>query len=94
MFSGTRGYEQKLKICDLVKIVIPAFTRDIVKIQKNIKSLMSGEDVCANKDIQFGRFVHKGKKYTDEEMLALAEVTTEYPFTILFKNYELNVITT
>ena len=74
--------------------MIPTFTRDIVKIQKNIKSLVNGEDVWANKDIQFGRFVHKGKKYTEEEMIALAEVTTEYPFTILFKDYELNVVAT
>ena len=92
--TSLRGYEQKIKVSDLVKLVIPELTRDIVRIQKNIKSNLQGEGVLASKDAKFGRFVHKSKQYTEAQILKLAQESTDYPFTILFNNYELNIVAT
>jgi hypothetical protein len=89
---GVRGYEQKINILDIVKIVIPPLTKDIVKIQKNIKSFVDGDGLMTHKDVQVGKFVHKGKKYTEAELIELAQNTREYPFTILFKDFDLNLV--
>lgn len=92
--TGIRGYEQKVKVADIVKLVVPALTRDIVRIQKNLKSTVRGDGLMADKGVQLGRFVQKSKKYTEKQLVEIAKKTTEYPFTILFKETELNIVAT
>lgn len=87
-----RGYEQKIKLLDIVKLVIPPMTRDIVRIQKNLKSIVDGDALLTHKDAQVGRFVHKSKKFTEAELIEKAQSTSKYPFTVLFKDFELNLV--
>lgn len=90
--GSLRGYEHKIKVTDMFKLVIPNITRDIVRIQKNLKSSVSGDGLFASKEA--GKFVHKSKKYTESQLLAIAKETTEYPFTIHFNDFDLNVVAT
>jgi putative NADH-flavin reductase len=36
--------------------------------------------------------VHKSKKYNDQILFKHAAETSEYPFTVLFKDFELNIV--
>lgn len=92
--SSLRMYEQKISIVDLVKLVIPELTRDIVRIQKDIKSTVGGDDLITHKDSKFGKFVHKSKIYSETQLIKMAQDATEYPFTIVFKDFELNIVAT
>ena len=75
-----------------MKIVTPPLTRDIVRIQKDYISPLQGDKILAHKDIKLGKFVHKSKKYTEKELFDLALNSTEYPFTVHFKEFDLNIV--
>ena len=92
--TNNRSYEKRIKIKDIVKIVIPPLTRDIVRIQKDDSNPLHGDKILSHKDIKIGKFIHKSKKYSDKQLFALAQKATEYPFTVLFKEAEINIVAT
>lgn len=75
-----------------MRIIVPYFTRDIVRIQKINESPLHGDKILSHKDANFGKFLHKSKKYGDKLLFDLAVKATEYPFTIIFKDYQLNIV--
>lgn len=90
--DGKGNFEHKIKMRDIHRVVIPHFTRDIVRIQKIIHSPLEGDKILSHKDAKVGKFVHKSKKYGDGALFKIAVETSEYPFTVLFKDFELNIV--
>ena len=89
---NTLRIENRIRVSDLHKVVIPSTTEEIVAIQKKERSETGGDTLISAKDKPVGKF-QKQKRLVKDKVVTKAIDVDHFPFTLILKEGSIDIVT-